>query len=214
MSAALQKIMYQEALAALTSMQKIFVEVFHGNATEACRIAGYKECEVQGHANIRHPKIIKALKLRPVSKTGKHIKKKILDRDARQQFWSSVLLNEDTPMRERLRASELLGRSCGDFLDRVEINVNHTITVAQAIEQADVQSVTTIEQVDGSDVATIEQDDVPFVASVEPASIPFASSFADVMQQARGIEQASAPGVQSVTPDQGIINIDQLTTPG
>lgn len=137
-------ILYQEALECLTSKQKIFVQVFDGNGTKACRDAGYKEHEVESFRLLRNPKIKRALALK-VTKRDKKVAKKILDKDERQQFWTKIIQDESQEIKARLRASELLGKSFGDFLDKVEINVNHTISVAEAITQADVQSVKTID---------------------------------------------------------------------
>ena len=48
----------------------------------------------------------------------------ILTRDERQPLWSDIALGrgiyKDTAVRDRLRASELLGRSQGNFVDRHE----------------------------------------------------------------------------------------------
>ena len=54
---------------------------------------------------------------------------KIATREERQAFWSSVLRSEAEQMKDRLKASELLGKSNADFIDRfqqdgpVEINI-------------------------------------------------------------------------------------------
>ena len=44
----------------------------------------------------------------------------IADRDERQRFWSEVMRDDGQAMRDRLRASDLLGRSTGDFVERHE----------------------------------------------------------------------------------------------
>ena len=43
----------------------------------------------------------------------------IASREERQTFWTAILRDPETELRDRLRASELLGRSEGDFLERV-----------------------------------------------------------------------------------------------
>ena len=109
---------------------------------------------------MRNDKIEKCLGLRGPLPTAKKRDKvnavKILTRIERQQFWSKVILDEDEQMRARLKASELLGRSNADFVEKVQLDINHTFSVAQAIEQADVRSVETIEQ-----DSTIDIDQLP-----------------------------------------------------
>ena len=48
----------------------------------------------------------------------------VADRIERQQFWTAIMRG-DLPcgMRERLRAAELLGRSQGDFVKRIEARI-------------------------------------------------------------------------------------------
>lgn len=47
----------------------------------------------------------------------------IATRLERQEFWTSVLRSEDESMKDRLKAAELLGKSEGDFLERIEMDV-------------------------------------------------------------------------------------------
>lgn len=42
----------------------------------------------------------------------------------RQMFWTDMLRNEDIQPKDRLKASELLGKSQGDFLERHESAVH------------------------------------------------------------------------------------------
>ena len=44
----------------------------------------------------------------------------IATREERQSFWTSVIRDGDEDMRNRLKASELLGRSQTDFVERVD----------------------------------------------------------------------------------------------
>lgn len=102
----------------LTSKQRIFVEAYQGNATEAALAAGYsaKNAFKIGSELLQKSTIAKAIR----SRETKRIKPLIANRQRRQQFWSSVMEDEEQPMKERLKASELLGKSEGDFLDRHE----------------------------------------------------------------------------------------------
>ena len=51
----------------------------------------------------------------------------ILDAIQRQEFWSHIICDDSKDTRDRLRASELLGKAQGDFVERTEnknLNVN------------------------------------------------------------------------------------------
>ena len=139
----------QHAMAKLTPKQRIFVEVYCGNATDAARQAGYKNPRSQGHENLTKPDIRAALDLRDAE--GRE--KRILTREERQRFWSDVVVGKisETPttdnegndvckpatLRDRLRASELLGKSQADFIERVKHSGEFTIGQIVADIQAD-----------------------------------------------------------------------------
>lgn len=92
-----------------------------GNATEATAIAGYKgnrvTLEAIGRENLGKPRIKKAIDERVQSSP------EIADREARQKFWTNVMNDVCAEMRDRLRASELLGKSQADFIAKVEAQV-------------------------------------------------------------------------------------------
>ena len=101
----------------LTTKQKAFVAAYRGNAAEAARIAGYspKWADRQGHTLIeKNGEIAAAIRERE----EKRVNSLILSREERQIFWSNVVRDPDEDMKNRLKASELLGRSEGDYLER------------------------------------------------------------------------------------------------
>ena len=108
----------------LSAKQKRFIEAYCGNATDAARLAGYKGNDNTlgqvGDENLKKPKIAAAIKARE----DERLLKTIANREERQQFWTSIMRDEldDDPqdMKDRLKASELLGKSEGDFLDRIQ----------------------------------------------------------------------------------------------
>jgi phage terminase small subunit len=122
----------------LTEKQRRFVEAYMGqaagNATEAARLAGYKGNDITlgavGAENLKKPQIIEALKERvddcPL----------IMSRKELQEFWTRVAKGEeldgkDLPvMRDRLKASEMLGKSQAVFVDKVE----HSGTVESKVQ--------------------------------------------------------------------------------
>lgn len=124
----------------LTELQRRFVEAYmgaaKGNATEAARIAGYKGDDKSLAATasrlLRNVKVLAAIDERVASDPL------VLDREKLQKFWTRVVLGveldrgEEPEMKDRLKASELLGRSQGAFIERVE----HSVDDASAEEIA------------------------------------------------------------------------------
>ena len=104
----------------LSVKQRRFVEAYDGNATAAAIAAGYspKTARVQGHKNITKDNILEAIQ----SRENKRLKSTILTREERQAFWSDIIRSEDEKnIMAKLKASELLSKSEGDFLDRHEL---------------------------------------------------------------------------------------------
>jgi len=111
----------------LTTKQQRFVDFYDGNATEACRKAGYKGSENTlksvASKNMTKHDIISAIESRErLSK-----EKAIMDRESRQELWTMIALDKEERTDTRLRASELLGKSEGDFIDRHELSGNIAI---------------------------------------------------------------------------------------
>ena len=102
----------------LTTKQKAFIQSYCGNATEAALKAGYskKTAAFIGAENLKKPQIIEQIKKRE----EKRADKRIATREERQIFWTQTMKDEKADMRDRLRASELLGKSEADFLEKVE----------------------------------------------------------------------------------------------
>ena len=115
---------------ALTSKQKKFVEAYSGNATEAALKAGYSKDTAYsiGQENLKKPDIIKAIKERE----KQNIDSLIAVREERLKFWTQVMRDNLNEMKDRLRASELLGKASGDFIEKIEANV--AVTPASILE--------------------------------------------------------------------------------
>lgn len=104
----------------LSVKQRRFVEAYDGNATAAAIAAGYspKTARLQGHKNITKDNILEAIQ----SRENKRMESTILTRKERQAFWSDIIRSEDEKnIMAKLKASELLAKSEGDFLDRHEL---------------------------------------------------------------------------------------------
>jgi phage terminase small subunit len=116
----------------LNKRQRAFVAAYDGNASEACRISGYSVS--QATKLIRMPKIIAALEKKAsehqhsmkasmtkvMADNARLVGGAIAAREDRQAFWTNVMLAEDENMMFRLKASELLGKAQGDFIERHE----------------------------------------------------------------------------------------------
>lgn len=110
----------------LTPKRQRFVEEYlknGGNALQAAKAAGYARPDPEGArllGNARIRETIKAL-------TKPDHDRRIADGVERRRFWSAVLRGEGVDgdgnppkWADRLKASELLGKSSGDFIDRVD----------------------------------------------------------------------------------------------
>lgn len=106
----------------LTEKQRKFVEAYmgkaNGNATEAARLAGYSgnrvTLEAMGRENLGKPRIAEAIKNRQSNDPL------VATREERQKFWTDVMNDKAEDMRNRLRASEILGKASGDFIERID----------------------------------------------------------------------------------------------
>lgn len=102
----------------LTEKQLRFIENYAGNASEAARLAGYppKYASRIGSELMKDPRIRLKIQERKTKCS------KIMTREERQIFWTSIVNDETLPIETRLRASELLGKSEADFTDKVTMD--------------------------------------------------------------------------------------------
>lgn len=104
----------------LTVKQKAFCDYYlmSGNATQSAIKAGYSEASAYqiGHENLNKVEIKKYLQ----SKNKELDKELIADMNEVQAFWAETMRNEEYKIDERLRASDLIARSNGAYLERVE----------------------------------------------------------------------------------------------
>jgi phage terminase small subunit len=111
----------------LSTKQLRFVDVYSGNGTEAARQAGYtgsnKVLGITASRLLANPSIADAIK----GRESTEIRPKIVSRQERQEFWTQIMLDETMSVRDRLRASELLGKSEADFTDKHELQTRTTL---------------------------------------------------------------------------------------
>lgn len=119
---------------ALTAKQRVFVESYKGNATEAAIAAGYsaKTAYSQGGRLLKNAEVSQAIQERE----GKEASARVATREERQAFWTKIMRDGEAAMRDRLRASELLGKAAGDFLERVEVESNENLEMRMEIRAA------------------------------------------------------------------------------
>lgn len=108
-------------LGGLTTKQKRFIAAYTGNASAAAIAAGYSEktSYSAGQRLLKNVDIQEAIRCRE----GERRASLIADREARQIFWTAIMNDENENMATRLRASELLAKSEGDFLERMQAQV-------------------------------------------------------------------------------------------
>lgn len=103
----------------LTEKQKKFIDYYiqTGNATESCRLAGYKGNNLDrlGYENLR--KLEKFIKPR----IDEIDKSRALELQDIFIFWTNTIKNDEYKVSDRLRASELLAKSQGAFIEKVEV---------------------------------------------------------------------------------------------
>lgn len=125
---------FEQLLERLNVREQRFVQLYDGNGVDACRKAEYKgnaaTLGVQAHRLMRKPEVKLAIQKR----TQVDLERFILTREERQELWSRTALNEDVPMGERLKASELLGKSQADFTERLE--VKGELTLAELVRES------------------------------------------------------------------------------
>jgi phage terminase small subunit len=121
-----------------------FVEVFMTttNATEAARAAGYtgssKVASESARKLLKRPDVQKMIEDARAAAT----KDAIATREERQAWWTRIMRGEPIPvvvkgkkkmavppLAERRKASELLGKSQGDFVHRVDVKVHGTVSI-------------------------------------------------------------------------------------
>ena len=90
-----------------------------GNATQAAKIAGYSEKTATsiGEQNLRKLDVVEYLE----ELTNVTSSSLIATAIQRQEFWTSIMRDDEIGIGDRLRASEILGKAQGDFIQKVEV---------------------------------------------------------------------------------------------
>jgi phage terminase small subunit len=115
----------------LMERERRFVEFFMGeaagNATKAARLAGYAKNTAEHQA----ARLLRKVGIRAAIEARASNDPAVATREERQRFWTAVLRGTGafarTTMKDRLRASELLGRSQADFVERHQLEAGKTL---------------------------------------------------------------------------------------
>lgn len=138
----------------LNQKHRLFVEAYLGDVVEAMQLAGFEgtsqKLKTQGDELLKQPLIIEAIRQR--AKYNDSTAKIIATREERQAFWTSLMRNNDPhyipevndkgvtkpienlPLPIRIKASELLGKSETDFVEKLDMS--HSLTITDVITQA------------------------------------------------------------------------------
>lgn len=115
----------------LTPKQQAFADYYiqTGNATEAAIKAGYSEktARITGCENLTKPNIQQYIE----DKQKELENNRLADMTEVREFWTEAMRNSENSMKDRLKASEMIARTSGAFLDKVEMKTTgeQTITV-------------------------------------------------------------------------------------
>lgn len=104
----------------LSERERKFVEAYMGkaggNATKAAIRAGYSKATArkQGSRLLTKGNIRSAIDARAKEDPN------VSDREERQRFYTATMRSAKVSMKERLKAAELLGKTQGDFIKRIQ----------------------------------------------------------------------------------------------
>lgn len=112
----------------LTERQQRFVDAYDGNGTAAARAAGYtgddRTLAAAASRLLTNGNVKAALEARRVkvltARSDAQAVTNIASRIERQSFWTKTMLDPEVEMKDRLKASELLGKSEADFTEKVK----------------------------------------------------------------------------------------------
>lgn len=117
----------------LTPKQQAFADYYiqTGNATEAARMAGYKGKNLNKVASENLTKL--DIQQYIAEKQKELESSRMADMTEVREFWTEAMRNPDNAMKDRLKASEMIARTSGAFLDKVEMKTtgeqNITVTI-------------------------------------------------------------------------------------
>lgn len=112
----------------LTPMMQKFADYYlqTANATQSVVLAGYSvNPSKKSYELLRHPTIVAYIEERNraiAKKSEKEDNKKLATILNIKNFWSDIMFNENMEIKDRLKASELLAKTYGLFIDKIQIS--------------------------------------------------------------------------------------------
>lgn len=111
----------------LSVRMRKFAAVYDGNGADSAKAAGYAGSRAtlsqQAYRLLRNPDVVALIEAREEGSFARLT----LTRIERQELWSEIAADPDAKARDRLKASELLGKSEGDFTERLEVKGELTL---------------------------------------------------------------------------------------
>ena len=107
----------------LTVKQKKFADYYiqNGNAKQSYINAGYK-AHTKGTAEVNGCRLLSNAKVQEYIQEVNHIiqSARIADMKEVKEFWTNTLRDNELDLKERIKVSELIGKTNGAFLDKIE----------------------------------------------------------------------------------------------
>ena len=144
----------------------MFVNAYSGDIIATMKALGHSGDDIElmnkGRTMLQNPNVREALRSRYTYTVDQ--KKNIADKDELLEWWTSLVKNRDphnpesdgkVPIKDRIKASELIGKSHIMFGDKKEIE--HKVTITNIIEDAYKLDDTDIEDIEYTEVKKPKQ---------------------------------------------------------
>ncbi len=124
----------------LTEKQKRFIDYYieTGNATEACKLAGYKGKNLNRLGSENLSKLDSFIKVKLEEKE----RQRIASQDEVLEYLTKVMRGEekdqfglDASLQDRTKCAELLGKRYGTFVDKKEISGGYTVELVDDVNE-------------------------------------------------------------------------------
>lgn len=124
----------------LTEKQKRFIDFYieKANATDACKLAGYKGKNLNRLGSENLSKLDKFIKVKLEEKENQ----RIASQDEVLQYLTAVMRGEekdsfglDASLQDRTKCAELLGKRYGTFVDKKELSGGYTVELVDDVNE-------------------------------------------------------------------------------
>lgn len=124
----------------LTEKQKRFIDYYieTGNASEACKLAGYKGKNLNRLGSENLSKLDKFIKVKLEEKENA----RIASQDEVLEYLTKVMRGEekdqfglDASLQDRTKCAELLGKRYGTFVDKKEVSGDYTVEIVDDVNE-------------------------------------------------------------------------------